>query len=216
MIPFPTADQVWPRGSALWRMCVLPHPPDEHGLQRLLDRARKAMAPFPLAEVADADLNVGICPLDLPNRDLDGQFRREVSTALTAHFADLPPFTMAVAAEHVGVGSVVLELRSDRWPDLTRCLGTSFDGALEAHQVGPMHTFPHLTIGYGAGHCDSGEIAAALHAALHAERAVVLVDAVHLVQVRQDVPGHGYHLAAAAVTVPLGGARPAPRGGGAR
>jgi 2'-5' RNA ligase len=79
-----------------------------------------------------------------------------------------------------------------------------------------MHAYPHLTIGYGAGHCDSGEIAAALRTALPTERTEVRVDAVHLVQVRQDAPGHGYHLAAPAVTVSLGGARPTLRSGGAR
>ena len=214
MIPFPTADVVWPHGSSMWRLCVLPRPPHERGLQRLLDQAYKVLAPFPLAEVAGADLNIGICPLELPEQDPGTHLRRQVSRALAAHLADLPPFAMPVGPEHVGIGTVALELQAERWPQLTARVGAALGEALEDCEPGPMPTRPHLTIAYGAGHCDSAEIAAALRAATRSERAEVLIDAVHLVRVRQNAPAHQYHLTAPAVTVPIGGTRPVPREGG--
>ena len=214
MIPFPTAAAVWPRGGTRWRMCVLPRPRGDRSLRRLLDQAHKALAPFPLAEVADTDLNIGICPLELPAQEPGERSRRDLSTALTGHLAGIPPFTMAVGPEHVGAGSILLELEPGRWPDMTERVGTGLGEVLDPHELGPMHTRPHLTIAYGAGHCDSAEIASALRTALRRERAEVLVDAVHLLQVRQDAPAHGYRLTAPTVTIPLGGARPAHRDGG--
>ncbi len=212
MIPFPTADAVWPPGSSMWRLCVLPNLPHEAGLQRLLDQACKALAPFPLAEVAVADLNIGICPLDLPEQDPGTHLRRKVSRTLAAHLRDLPPFAMPVGPEHVGIGTVALELQAQRWPQLTARVGAALGEALEEHEFGPMPPRPHLTIAYGAGHCDSAEIAAALRTARRSERAEVRIDAVHLVRVRQNAAAHQYHLAAPALTVPLGG--PRPREGG--
>ena len=216
MIPFPTADAVWPRGSVRWRLCVLPRPQRDRGLQRLLDLAHKALAPFPVAEVSDADLNIGICPLDLPAPNSGEQLRLDLSRVLTAQLSGLEPFTMAVGTAHVGAYRVLLELGPGRWPELIERVGAGLGGVLEADQLGPMHTRPLLTFAYGAGHCDSAEIAAALRASLQHVHAEVLIDAVHLVQVRQDAPAHGYRVASPALTIPLGGARPALAQGGDR
>lgn len=210
MIPFPTADAVWPEGSVRWRMCLRPRLQREPGLQRLLDRARKALAPFPLAEVSEADLNIGICPLERP--EVPGRrLLRDLAASLTEHLADLPPFGVTIGAAHVGVGSVLLQLGiPPQWSELTGRVGAGLAAVLGPQALGPAHERPHLTIAYGAGHCDCAEVAAALEAALARERAEVLIDAVHLVQVQQNAPAHGYRLAPPTVSVPLGAARPQP------
>jgi hypothetical protein len=209
MIPFPTADAVWPQGAVRWRMCILPNPARDHGLQQLLDHARKATAPFPLAEVADADLDIGICPLERPGVPGRQQLR-EVAAVLAEHLADLPLFALTAARVHVGVGSVLFELGPHRlWSELTGRIAAGVGVVLGPQAVGPPQTRPHLTIAYGAGHCASIEIAAALEAALAREYAEVLIDAVHLVQVRQNAPAHGYRLTPT-LTVQLGRLGPLP------
>jgi len=90
MIPFPTAEQVWPEGSVRWRICLLPRVSRDPGLQTLLERARKALAPFPVAEVADEDLNIGICPLERPEVPAR-RMLAEIAAALAEHLAGLPP-----------------------------------------------------------------------------------------------------------------------------
>ena len=209
MIPFPTADAVWPQGAVRWRLCILPNPARDRG-QQLLGRARKASAPFPLAEVADGDLNIGICPLERP--EVPGrQLLREIAAVLGEHLAGLPPFAVPLGPAHVGIDSVLLQLGTPAgWFDLTRRVSAGLAGVLGPESLGPMPKRPHLTIAYGAGHCASTEIAAALEAVLARECAEVLVDAVHLVRVRQSAPAHGYRLTSPTVSVSLGGLPPLP------
>lgn len=203
MIPFPNADQAWPEGSVRWRLCLLPSLRRDPGLQHLLDGARKALAPFPLAEVADDDLNTGICPLERPEVPAR-RLLREIAAALAEHLADLPPFAMPVGAAHAGTGSVVFEFTvHPGWLELTGRVGGSLGAVLDVDALGPMQERPHLTIAYGAGHCASAEIEAALAAVVAGERAEVLVDAVHLVQVQQNAPAHCYRITPT-LAVPLG------------
>ncbi|MBR7825835.1 2'-5' RNA ligase family protein [Actinospica sp. MGRD01-02] len=208
MIPFPAADQVWPEGSVRWRICLLPRPQRDPGLQPLLDRARKALAPFPLAEVADDDLNIGICPLERPDVPAR-RMLREIAAVLAEQLAGLAPFAMPVGPAHSGTGSVAFELEPHpRWLELTERLRAGLGAVLDADGLGPMQKRPHLTVAHGAGHCASAEIEAVLRAAAAGERAEVLIDAVHLVQVRQNAPLHGYRLAPPTLSVPLRVTRP--------
>jgi hypothetical protein len=206
MIPFPTAGQVWPEGSVRWRACLLPRPQRDPGLQSLLDRARKVLAPFPLAEVADGDLNIGVCPLERPEVPAR-RVLRELEAALAEHLADLAPFAIAVGPGHAGTGSVAVELDPHpSWLELTERLRAGLGTVLDADELGPMQARPYLTIAHGAGHCASAEIEAALRSALAGECAEVLIDTVHLLQVRQNAPLHGYRLAPPTLSIPLAAA----------
>lgn len=209
MEPFPTPDSVWPAGQPRWRICVLPDAARDSALYSLIDQARKILAEDPLAEVADADLHVALCPVPMLEQGPDEQLTRELSIELATRLAMLSPFVLTAGPASTETGSVLLDLDGDQlgepWDELCGRVIDALARVFGEDTLGPTATPAHLTIGYGAGHCDSGALQHRLRTGLRPGRAPLIVDAIHLVEVCQDAPGHRYVLGRTALRVPLRG-----------
>jgi len=212
MEPFPTPEAAWPAGQPRWRICVLPTPSRDTALYTLIDQARKTLAEDPLTAVADADLHVTLCPVPMPERGPDQHLLYALSTELAARLAALSPFALTAGPASAETGSVLLDLDGDRlgesWDELCTRVLDALARVFGEDALGPTATPAHLPLAYGAGHCDSGALQRKLRTALRPGRAPLIIDAVHLVEVRQDPPGHRYVLVRSELRVPLG-ARPA-------
>lgn len=209
MESFPTPDSVWPAGRSRWRICVLPDVSRDTALFRLIDQARKILTEDQLADVSDADLHVALCPAPVPEQGPDEKLTRELSSELAIRLAVLGPFALTAGPASAETASVLLDLDGDRlgepWDELCGRVIDALARVFGEDTLGPTATPAHLTIAYGAGHCDSGALQHRLRTGLRPGRAPLIVDAVHLVEVRQDAPGHRYVLGRTALRVPLRG-----------
>ncbi|HEV2637239.1 MAG TPA: 2'-5' RNA ligase family protein [Actinocrinis sp.] len=197
MEPFPTADLAWEPGETRWHVYVLPEP-DNQALAELIVATRTVSLKVagdrlvPVGDFAHATVHM----VSIPAHQLAPGSVEQLAGALRAAVADLVPFQVTVGDASAGTGSVCLNMDQDQpgqpWAVLTERIAQVI-----ADQFGPRAQQyhppkPHIAVLYCAEAADSGQIQSALRREISPSRALMRVDCVWLLDVRQSVPDHTY------------------------
>jgi hypothetical protein len=201
MNPFFTETKIWPAGTTIPHVYVLPDLSRDTELAALVDRIRTGMTAYrptgdsqdqgPIVQpVQDRWLHATVQRLG--GRDgitLDHTQRDRLGDALHERLALVPAFTMTAGSAIVGGTGVVLDLDQDLpgqpWEVLSGAVRDAITAVLGSGAVADHRGPPHLSIGYGRREADSGPLQSRLRR-IRPARAQMSVKAVVLVDVTQD------------------------------
>lgn len=210
MEPFPTAAQVWTPPQTRWHVYVLPRPQDERLAELLrvcemvaLDVAGGALVPT--GRFAHATVQQISRPAAEVTREQIDAFAED----LERRFASVAPFTVTAGPAMATTGAVLLDMDQDLpgepWLLLDAVVKDAIRGRFGEQALKYETPPPHMTVAYCAASTDSGRLQSALRRRVRPGTAPMTVDALWLLDVRQNVEARTY-------TWPLETARRIPLG----
>jgi hypothetical protein len=226
MRPFPTPEKVWPPlvvqgGTAepqrRWEVYVRPDPDDER-LMAFIRRCREIgmqVGGDALAPVSDAFLHATLLQVSVPSIEVGEAQRVSLVEQLRVEAAEVEPFAVTVGGPSAGESSVMLNLDQDLpgepWAELSERVTAVVGRVVGDRALAAAPPPPHLTCAYGARQVDSGPIQSALRRRLRPQFVTTVIDAVWLLEVRQDAAAHTYTWdEATAIRIPLGAGSAVP------
>lgn len=209
MKPFPRPESAWRPGETRLHVYALPTRAEQPALLQLIDRAGEVCARFGDTNVPVREewLHATVRMVSLDAREIEPGQRTALVESLAASVADFSPFTLHVCEPVATDAGVMLAFddaaeSDDAWSHMSARVRSAIGRSCGAEALGFDPKPPHVSLTYCSHATDSAPIQDALLTVPHA-REPFLVDALHLVDVVQNVDEHTYtwrHIA----RVPLG------------
>ncbi len=186
--------RTWPAGQTLLHLYVLPNPSD-------LEACRAAYIPLldgdsALAVVPERWTHATLLKIGIPAAEIAPAMRNTLAERLQQRLAAVPAFELVAGPALVGASAVVLDLTHPTgfdgpWTRLRTAAAEVVVDVLGAGAVARLADRAHITLAYGLGPGDSGQLQSRLRKATGV-RCPVRLDRVYFVDVQQNLELSGY------------------------
>ncbi|MEV0566658.1 2'-5' RNA ligase family protein [Dactylosporangium sp. NPDC050588] len=208
---FITAERTWAERSR-WHVYVLPDLDADPDLRRLVRQSGEVLERYPasMSIVPDRWLHATMQMVTgLAGDDVGEARRAALIGALHDEVGGLPAFTATAGAVQAGRAGVAVDLDQDLPGEPFAVLGERVRAAIRAvfGDDGLRYDpgIPHISLAYGMGAADSGEIQEHLRRTVRPGRARLTVGSVWLLDVVQDAARSQYRWHEPLARIPLRG-----------